>query len=161
MHIANEPSKPLILHCTAGKDRTGVFCALVLSLCGVDDEVVAYEYSLTAVGLSEEWKETVKEHLMNNPALKGDEQGAINMISSKYDYYLCSIFGKMMLMKRRAENMLATLKAMREEFGDAERYVIEQCGLTKEDVENIRANLIVEEPAAYAYAKAKELQHNL
>jgi protein tyrosine/serine phosphatase len=48
LHLANEPEKPLIVHCTAGKDRTGVICALVLSLCGVDDEVVAKEYSLVS-----------------------------------------------------------------------------------------------------------------
>jgi len=84
LHLANEPEKPLIVHCTAGKDRTGVLCALVLSLCGVDDKVVAQEYSLTDVGLSQQWKESVIEHLMDNPALKGDMEGAWNMISSKY-----------------------------------------------------------------------------
>jgi protein tyrosine/serine phosphatase len=42
LHLANKPSKPLIVHCSAGKDRTGVICALILSLCGVDDETIAY-----------------------------------------------------------------------------------------------------------------------
>ena len=28
--------KPLLIHCNAGKDRTGVFCALLLDLAGVD-----------------------------------------------------------------------------------------------------------------------------
>ena len=83
LHLANEPEKPLVVHCTAGKDRTGVICALVLSLCGVDDEVVAHEYSLTEVGLTREWKESVIEHLMENPALKGNMEGAWNMISAK------------------------------------------------------------------------------
>jgi Tyrosine phosphatase family len=83
LHLAYEPEKPLIVHCTAGKDRTGVICALVLSLCGVDDDVVAHEYSLTEVGLSREWKESVIEHLMDNPALKGDMEGAWNMIGAK------------------------------------------------------------------------------
>jgi hypothetical protein len=83
LHLAYEPEKPLIVHCTAGKDRTGVICALVLSLCGVDDDVVAHEYSLTEVGLSREWKESVIEHLMDNPALKGDMDGAWNMIGAK------------------------------------------------------------------------------
>ncbi len=40
--------------------------------------------------------------------------------------------------------MLATLKAIREEFGGAEAYVIEKCGLSKEDVEKIRSNLQIE-----------------
>ena len=83
LHLANEPSKPLIIHCTAGKDRTGVLCALILSLCGVEDHIVAYEYSLTEKGLAE-FKEVLIAHLMASLALKGDRNGAINMISAKY-----------------------------------------------------------------------------
>jgi protein tyrosine/serine phosphatase len=84
LHLANEPAKPLIVHCTAGKDRTGVLCALILSLCGVEDEIVAQEYSLTEIGLPIEWKEAVIEHLSDNPALKGNKEGAWNLISAKY-----------------------------------------------------------------------------
>jgi protein tyrosine/serine phosphatase len=83
LHLANEPEKPLIIHCTAGKDRTGVLCALILSLCGVDDETIANEYALTEIGLSTEWKKAVIAHLMENPALKGNETGAWNLISAK------------------------------------------------------------------------------
>ncbi|TGO58247.1 hypothetical protein BCON_0057g00340 [Botryotinia convoluta] len=119
LHLANEPSKPLIVHCTAGKDRTGVLCALILSLCGVDDEVVAREYSLTTFGLPQEWKAGIIKHLMAHPAIKDDHEGAENLISSK------------------AENMLATLKMLREKFGGAESYVIEKCGLTIDEVERI------------------------
>lgn len=81
--IANEPEKPLIIHCTAGKDRTGVLCALILSLCGVEDDVIAEEYALTDVGLPITWKRSVISHLMENPGLKGNEAGAWNLISSK------------------------------------------------------------------------------
>lgn len=83
LHLANEPEKPLIVHCTAGKDRTGVLCALILSLCGVDDEVVAHEYSLTEVGLPDDWKKAVIEHLSHNPTLAGNPEGAANLISAK------------------------------------------------------------------------------
>jgi protein tyrosine phosphatase len=82
-HLAHKPSEPLIIHCTAGKDRTGVICALVLSLCGVDDEIIAQEYSLTEVGLSQAWKEAVIQHLMSHPALDGNMQSAWNMIGAK------------------------------------------------------------------------------
>ncbi|TGO89678.1 hypothetical protein BPOR_0098g00090 [Botrytis porri] len=134
LHLANEPSKPLIVHCTAGKDRTGVLCALILSLCGVDDEVVAREYSLTTFGLPQEWKAGIIKHLMTHPAIKDDHEGAENLISSK------------------AENMLATLKMLHEKFGGAESYVIEKCGLTIDEVERIRRNLIVESPAIHKAA---------
>jgi len=52
--------------------------------------------------------------------------------------------------------MMATLKILREKFGGPERYMIEKCGLTKEEVDRIRANLIVETPAIHQNA-----QHNL
>ncbi len=38
---------PLVIHCTAGKDRTGFACALVLHALGVPDEVIAEDYLLT------------------------------------------------------------------------------------------------------------------
>ncbi|KPI42570.1 Cytoplasmic dynein 1 light intermediate chain 2 [Cyphellophora attinorum] len=41
----------LIFHCTAGKDRTGVLAALILYLCGVDMEDIAWEYAITEPGL--------------------------------------------------------------------------------------------------------------
>lgn len=40
--------------------------------------------------------------------------------------------------------MLATLGMIHEKFGGAEQYVIQKCGLTVEDVDRIRANLVVE-----------------
>jgi protein tyrosine phosphatase len=49
-HLIANPRSPFIVHCTAGKDRTGVFIMLLLGLCGVDDEVIAREYELTNLG---------------------------------------------------------------------------------------------------------------
>src|SRR5664279_4070749 len=42
-----EDSAPLVIHCTAGKDRTGFACALILHSLGVPDEVIAEDYLLT------------------------------------------------------------------------------------------------------------------
>jgi protein-tyrosine phosphatase len=38
---------PLVIHCTAGKDRTGFACALVLHALGVPDESIVEDYLLT------------------------------------------------------------------------------------------------------------------
>jgi protein-tyrosine phosphatase len=38
---------PLVIHCTAGKDRTGFACALILHALGVPDQVIAEDYLLT------------------------------------------------------------------------------------------------------------------
>lgn len=46
-HLADEDS-PLLIHCTAGKDRTGVGAALILLLLGVDRDTVMEDYLLTS-----------------------------------------------------------------------------------------------------------------
>jgi len=45
-HLMDDPA-PLVIHCTAGKDRTGFACALVLHALGVPDDVIAEDYLLT------------------------------------------------------------------------------------------------------------------
>ncbi|MGM0920416.1 MAG: tyrosine-protein phosphatase [Bacillota bacterium] len=45
--ISNEENLPLIQHCTAGKDRTGVGAALLLLLLGVPEKTIIEDYMLT------------------------------------------------------------------------------------------------------------------
>jgi protein-tyrosine phosphatase len=45
--LAEPDNLPTLIHCTAGKDRTGVAVALLLLLLGVPDEVVIADYSLS------------------------------------------------------------------------------------------------------------------
>ena len=42
-----EDRAPLVIHCTAGKDRTGFACALILHTLGVSDELISEDYLLT------------------------------------------------------------------------------------------------------------------
>jgi protein tyrosine/serine phosphatase len=43
---------PVLLHCTAGKDRTGVIVAIILTLLGVTRQKICEEYELTETGLA-------------------------------------------------------------------------------------------------------------
>jgi protein-tyrosine phosphatase len=45
--VADPDSYPLVFHCAAGKDRTGVLAALVLDILGVRPEVIVEDYVLT------------------------------------------------------------------------------------------------------------------
>jgi protein-tyrosine phosphatase len=47
-----ESPKPLAFGCWAGKDRTGMVAALLLSLLGVSDHDIAQDYALTTAGLA-------------------------------------------------------------------------------------------------------------
>jgi protein-tyrosine phosphatase len=46
--VAAADGLPALVHCSAGKDRTGVVIALILAVLGVPDEVIAADYALSA-----------------------------------------------------------------------------------------------------------------
>jgi protein-tyrosine phosphatase len=46
--MSEDIAHPLVFHCTAGKDRTGVVAALILGLLGVEDDDIADDYARTA-----------------------------------------------------------------------------------------------------------------
>lgn len=48
--ISDEQAIPAVVHCVAGKDRTGVLIALTLSLLGVSDADIDADYSLSSAG---------------------------------------------------------------------------------------------------------------
>ncbi|MEU7867430.1 tyrosine-protein phosphatase [Dactylosporangium sp. NPDC049140] len=45
--IADADNAPVVVHCVAGKDRTGVVSAVTLGALGVPDDVIAEDYALT------------------------------------------------------------------------------------------------------------------
>ncbi|MBZ4488685.1 tyrosine-protein phosphatase [Microbacterium sp. cx-55] len=47
-------TQPVLVHCTAGKDRTGVSVALILSAAGVEEDAVVADYARTAANLDPE-----------------------------------------------------------------------------------------------------------
>ncbi|HUO48781.1 MAG TPA: tyrosine-protein phosphatase [Acidimicrobiales bacterium] len=49
--LAEPGALPAVFHCTAGKDRTGVLSAIVLSLLGVDEETVVADYALSGAAM--------------------------------------------------------------------------------------------------------------
>jgi protein-tyrosine phosphatase len=50
--LAAPDALPAVFHCTAGKDRTGVLSALVLSLLGVPEETVVADYALSGTAMA-------------------------------------------------------------------------------------------------------------
>ncbi len=62
--VATPDHLPLVFHCTAGKDRTGVLAALVLELLGVEQEVIVADYLLT-----EGRMELIRERLRRDPRI--------------------------------------------------------------------------------------------
>jgi protein tyrosine/serine phosphatase len=54
-------SFPMLVHCTQGKDRTGIVIALALSICGVSDELIIMDYGRSQDGLDHQREIMVEE----------------------------------------------------------------------------------------------------
>lgn len=54
--IVDAPPGAVLVHCHAGKDRTGIVVALALAVAGIDPDVIGVDYGLTAerLGLTAE-----------------------------------------------------------------------------------------------------------
>ncbi|KAI1338614.1 tyrosine phosphatase [Xylariaceae sp. FL0016] len=122
-HLSSPSPTPILIHCSAGKDRTGVICALVLSLCGVNDEVVAHEYSFSNQGL-ESIRHLMVGSLTSTPLFRDDLQGAIEMTLS------------------RSESMMGFLQAIRKRWGSTQNMVLQSGLLSPEELTMLRHNLV-------------------
>ena len=59
--LAEPANRPAVVHCSAGKDRTGVIVALLLSLAGVPASTICEDYARTGEYLDAAWIETRRD----------------------------------------------------------------------------------------------------
>jgi len=123
-HVRDRPSEGCLFHCTAGKDRTGIIAAILLSLAGVDDDTISRDYELTRVG-REPVRDMIMARLAKEPIFVKDKDAALNMLSSRH------------------ETMMAFLQLLRDKYGGAANYIQQYVGLSEGDVQKIRRNLII------------------
>jgi protein tyrosine/serine phosphatase len=119
--IADPDRTPLVFHCAAGKDRTGVLAALTLSLLGVADDVVAADYALSTSAI-----ERFAEWMAVNAPEALEDLGKIPEAFTKSP----------------VEAMLLFLADVRERFGSVEGYA-EHVGVEPPTVEAMRDQLLV------------------
>lgn len=143
--LLSHPTEPLIFHCTAGKDRTGVLAALLLRLAGVDDDTIAWEYALTEPGLGS-WRPL----FISRIATGGLGQAGATKSKEVLEATNGAEKPKMTreeaarIVGSRAGNIKAFLKlVVDDEFGGVERYFTDKCGLSSEEVEQLRRTLVV------------------
>jgi protein tyrosine/serine phosphatase len=114
--IADPEAAPVVVHCMAGKDRTGVVCALTLSLLGVSDDDIATDYALTEQAMRS-LTEYLREH--NPAAIEGND----HMFDSP------------------REAMLLFLADLRDLHGSVENFVRE-IGLSDQQISDLRGHLL-------------------
>ena len=81
--IAAAPPGPLLFHCVAGKDRTGLLAAVLLALADVEPGAIAADYAVSAQNLREgylrRYSETSPQRLLE--ILRCPEEGSHRMLA--------------------------------------------------------------------------------
>jgi protein-tyrosine phosphatase len=117
--LADPENQPALFHCHAGKDRTGLIAALLLSLANVAPGIIADDYALTRqyiAPLIEMWRE---EAIQRGQDLKRfDRDNACD-----------------------PRTMLETLRYLDEKYGGAEGY-LRACGVSQGNLDSLKAALV-------------------
>lgn len=65
--IQNNLSAPIVFHCSAGKDRTGMAAALILFALGASEETVMEDYMISKFNIADKYKGLVERYPRAEP----------------------------------------------------------------------------------------------
>lgn len=109
-HLLDKP-EPLLFHCTAGKDRTGLAAALVLSALGVSEEDI--------------WK----DYLLTNQLYKRNSTGVTTLSPDVLK----------IVWEVQESFLQASLEVIHTQHGSIENYMTNKLGLTPAALDKLRA----------------------
>ena len=86
--IADATDEPLVFHCVAGKDRTGLIAALLLALADVEPDAIAADYAASTTHLVDAYllRYTNLQRAEIFEALRCPEEGVHNMLTYLVQY---------------------------------------------------------------------------
>jgi protein tyrosine/serine phosphatase len=116
--FAGAPEGGVVVHCVAGKDRTGLAVALLLALVGVSDDTIAEDYSLSHHALRPEYEAAIA---------KATSDAERDRLAFSFD--------------ARADSIGVVLAHLAARHGGAEAYLM-RAGLSSADVLRIRERLL-------------------
>jgi protein-tyrosine phosphatase len=120
-HLAEEAWLPALFHCTAGKDRTGISAALLLSVLGVSESVILDDYELSTLYRSNKRIEELR------PAIE-----AAGVDVEKVRPFLSA----------RRPVMEATLRHLAGDYGGVEAYLVGPAGVPAGTLDRLRELLL-------------------
>lgn len=121
---------PVLIHCTAGKDRTGVAVALLLELIGVDREWILADYALT-------------EHLLDIEKLGLAAALGVGLSAAQLERLDARAMHHMFRSDPRY--LIAALEHIQTHYGSVPAFAVQRLSMTETMIEDLRSALT--EPA--------------
>ncbi|KAI0551988.1 protein-tyrosine phosphatase-like protein [Xylaria curta] len=122
-HVRDRPQDPFLVHCTAGRDRTGVFGGLLLALAGASGDAIATDWQLSRIG-TEPVRAMLLEFARKGTDAYGDDQPGF--------YNLTSL---------RKSCWEAFANAVEKQYGGFDKFVTDRLGFSQDDLAKIKKNL--------------------
>jgi protein-tyrosine phosphatase len=122
-NMAEPGGLPGIIHCTYGRDRTGVSVAIVLRSLGVPEETVLEDYLLS----NKFWE---------------SEASRLSCFASGCSFFQTPRSEVRALMEVRPEYLEAAFEAMNHKYGSFEGYLHEGLGIDDATLERLRSKLL-------------------
>jgi protein-tyrosine phosphatase len=119
---------PLVYHCTAGKDRTGAFTALLLRVLGVPQQTIVEDYALTNQYLMSEG-----DHSVASQKARAQAESMMKQFTPEE---------RKVLMAADPDYLKATFTAIDERYGSFDNFRRQALGLTDADVSAFRTRLL-------------------
>jgi protein-tyrosine phosphatase len=121
-HIVDNADNASVFHCSAGKDRTGMAAALILSALDVPRQTIIEDYMLTLQHYdSEKLIDLVEGHLRDAKVESWDRNWLVPY---------CSV---------HQDNIVAFLDAIDSEYGNVRNYLITALGLSQADLDKMHS----------------------
>ena len=118
--LADSSRRPLVFHCTGGKDRAGVCAALVLLSLGVPEETVIDDH-----GLSNLYIAAVLERIYDQIRSYGIDPGQIE------SYFTAP-----------RNSIVAVIDHIRKTYGSAAEYLVNKAGVNEQLIEKLKSDLL-------------------
>ncbi|KAE8869291.1 hypothetical protein P3342_000435 [Pyrenophora teres f. teres] len=144
-----------LVHCTAGKDRTGLFYAVLFAFLDVPAEQIANEYHLTELGLRsirEGKVEMIMKGLAFQSYMKAQmaaataDGGGVEAAEGEEFSPEVLEMGRQAALRMfgaKRESMMGALDVLNSVFGGAREYMKAKCGLDDGVLERLTRNLVV------------------
>jgi len=128
--LAEPGNRPLVYHCTAGKDRAGIGTAVILSLLGVPWETVREDYLLSNFYRREENEKelkTIREGLAQKQGISPDK---VDMTGYDGMFFV------------KPEYLDAAHDAVIKRYGSMEAYLQKGLGNSEDTIKKLRRDLL-------------------
>jgi protein-tyrosine phosphatase len=122
--LAHPDNLPALIHCTAGKDRTGITAAVLLSTLGVPDATITADYSLS------------------NHYFSSFQRIVQKALPQRLAYFGITIDDMRPLLTANPEMLQSVLDHIRQRYGSVEGYLRDAAGLDDATIARLKSQLL-------------------